>query len=67
MQYGIVLGKHQDISRAELYAQGISFDKHYGNVALFTHDQGINYATLGGIVKWGVVIQTADIEATDLI
>ena len=47
MQYGIVLGKHQDISRAELYSQGISFDKHYGNVALFTNEQGINYSTLG--------------------
>lgn len=73
MQYGAILGKHQEISRAELRAQGITIDRHYWSVAIFTVEESEKEITeetlkkLAGIVKWGVVIQPETIEAQDLI
>lgn len=72
MQYGAILGKHQEISRAELRAQGITIDKHYWPVAIFSSELdkeavGKQMSILAGIVKRGVVIQPENIVAQDLI
>jgi hypothetical protein len=67
MKYGVILGKHLDISRAELFAQGINIDKHYWQVALFSDDKNLDYQRLAGIVKWGKVIESKSIVACDLL
>lgn len=67
MKYGVVLGKHLDISRAELFAQGIELEKHYWQVALFSDTKNVDFARLAWIIKWGIVVETTSIQATDLL
>ncbi len=67
MKHGVILGKHLDISRAELFAQGISIDKHYWQVAIFSDPKSIDFQRMAWIVKWGIVIETKSIVAQDLI
>ncbi len=70
MQYGVILGKHLDISRAEIFAHDIQIEKHYENVALLADSHEVDtavLAVLSGIVKRGRVIKTQDIEPSDLI
>ena len=67
MKHGVVLGKHLDISRAEIFAQGIEIEKHYWQVAIFSDIKNIDFVKLAGIVKRGQVIETKDITSTDLI
>lgn len=70
MKYGVVLGKHLDISRAEIFAQGLQIEKHYEQVAVFSDDQKIDenmLSALGGIVKRGQVIKTESIPTSDLV
>ncbi len=72
MQYWAILGKHQEISRAELRAQGITIDKHYWPVAIFSselHTEGVGdmLSLLAGIVKRWVIIDPNTLEAQDLI
>lgn len=67
MKHGVILGKHLDISRAELFAQGIEIEKHYLQVAIFSDAKNVDFSRLAGIVKRGKVVETKDITATDLI
>lgn len=71
--YWVILWKHLDISRAELFAQGFSIQKHHHQqVAILNisdHQQDIEktLTSLGWIVKRGVIIPTDEIEETDLL
>lgn len=67
MKYGVVLWKHLDISRAELFAQGLQLEKHYWQVAVFSDAKGIDFSRMAGIIKWGNVIATDTISACDLM
>ena len=67
MKHGVILGKHLDISRAELFAQGIEIEKHYLQVAVFDDTKNVDFTKLAWIVKRGEVIRTDSVTATDLI
>lgn len=75
MQYWIVLGKHQEISRAEIRAQWIDIEKHFESVAIFTVPPGENniaefektLSQLAWITKWWIVLSAEDITSNELI
>ena len=71
--YAVILWKHLDISRAELFANGFSIKKHYNQqIAILENREDeelvqITLQRLWWIVKRGVVIWTEDIQKADLI
>ena len=67
MKHGVILGKHLDISRAELFAQGIEIEKHYLQVAVFDDAKNVDFTKLAWIVKRGQVVRTDSVEAIDLM
>lgn len=70
--YWVVLWKHLDISRAELFSQDIQIKKHYHQqVAILEWTENIDIQTilsqLWWIVKWGVVKAIDQIEQSDIV
>ncbi len=71
--YWVILGKHLDISRAEIFAHGFSIKKHYNQqVAILENNDEPELvesilSRLWGIVKRWVVVWLEEIQKTDLV
>lgn len=65
--HGVVLGKHKGISLKELelvHPQNIQI---YKNIAIFDTKTPEKIKELAGIIKWGKVIDSNAIAATDIV